>query len=41
MSFVFDNNKIGAVGEYLKKNIRKNANVDFVSSIFTIMHIMN
>jgi ERCC4-related helicase len=36
MSFIFDNSKIGAVGEYLKENIAKNAQVDFVSSIFTI-----
>jgi len=36
MSHVFDNNKPGAVGEYLKKNIKPKARTDFVSSIFTI-----
>lgn len=33
---VFDNNKIGQIGEFLKDNIKKNANINMVSSIFTI-----
>jgi SNF2 family DNA or RNA helicase len=36
MSIVFDNNKIGQVGEFLKENISKDAKLDVVSSIFTL-----
>lgn len=36
MSIVFDNNKIGQVGEFLKENISKDSKIDVVSSIFTL-----
>jgi hypothetical protein len=36
MGIVFDNNKIGQIGEFLKDNIQKDAHINMVSSIFTI-----
>lgn len=36
MSIVLDNNKIGAVGEFIKDNTNLNANITISSPIFTI-----
>jgi len=36
MAYMFDQKKVGQVGEFLKENIQKKASVDFVSSFFTI-----
>lgn len=36
MSLVLDNNKIGAVGEYIKDNTENNSTITISSPIFTI-----
>ena len=36
MSIVLDTNKHGSVGEYVKDNTLRKANIDIASSIFTI-----
>ena len=36
MPFVLDNNKIGAVGEYIKDNTANDASITVASPIFTI-----
>lgn len=36
MPIVLDNNKIGAVGEYVKENTHEGANITISSPIFTI-----
>ena len=36
MSVVLDNNKIGAVGEYIKENTYEGAKITISSPIFTI-----
>jgi len=36
MSIVLDTNKHGSVGEYVKENTMRKANIDVASSIFTI-----
>lgn len=36
MSIVLDNNKVGAVGEYIKKNTEEHETITVTSPIFTI-----
>ena len=33
---IFDNNKSGQIGEFLKTNVFKDAEIDLVSSMFTL-----
>lgn len=36
MPIVLDDNKIGAIGEYIKENIKEGASITMFSPIFTI-----
>ena len=36
MSIVLDNNKVGAVGEFIKDNAERNSTITITSPIFTI-----
>ena len=36
MSIVLDNNKVGAIGEYIKENTESNSTFTVTSPIFTI-----